>query len=377
MKKVILICICLLLMLLCGCSNEHSEGDWVYTVKDGNAYLTNYKNRSEQIIIPDKIGKYAVVGLGENLFVGTQTEVQNVVIPNTVTTIGVKAFANCKNLNSITIPESVKKIEAGAFYNCSNLSNITFEGDIFNVSKDAFSSTAWYNNKPDGVIYIGKVAYASKGNYDTCYIKTGTTHIKFGEVNFKTIHIPNTVVEIMPYAFANSRVENVYISDGDSKLAIGDYAFSKCNNIKQFNFPKRLETIGAYAFEYTTFGGVTIPNNILNLGEGAFSNCSNLKYVTIEGNIKELPDKLLYYCKELENVTVGEGVEYIGMRAFSQCPKLLNVSLPESLKRMASNAFWMKKWDEPETIHIIAKKGTYGEVFAHNHGFVFVEEGQQ
>ena len=74
MKKVILICICLLLMLLCGCSKEHNEGDWGYTVKDGNAYLTNYKNRSEQIVIPDKIGKYAVVGLGENLFAGTDND---------------------------------------------------------------------------------------------------------------------------------------------------------------------------------------------------------------------------------------------------------------------------------------------------------------
>lgn len=113
MKKVMLICSCLLLMFLCGCSKERSEGDWVYTVKDGDAYLTQYKNRTEQIIIPDKIGKYAVVGLGENLFAETQTEVQSVVIPNTLTTIGVRAFANCKNLNSITIPESVKKIEAG------------------------------------------------------------------------------------------------------------------------------------------------------------------------------------------------------------------------------------------------------------------------
>ena len=230
---------------------------------------------------------------------------------------------------------------------------------------------------PDGVVYIGKLAYTTKGNLDTCYIRSGTTHIKFGKVDFKTIYIPDTVIEIMPYAFAESKVENVHIADGENRLTIGEYAFSKCNNIKYLNFPTRLQSIGDYAFEFTPFGGVTIPNNISYLGEGAFSGCPNLKYATIECGINELPDKLLYNCEKLENVVVGEGVEYIGMRAFSKCPKLLNVELPESLKRMASNAFWMNKWDEPETIHIIAKKGTYGEVFAHNHGFVFVEEGKQ
>jgi hypothetical protein len=46
-------------------------------------------------------------------------------IPNSVTTIGIYAFAGCKSLISVTIPNGVKSIENMAFYECENLTSIT------------------------------------------------------------------------------------------------------------------------------------------------------------------------------------------------------------------------------------------------------------
>lgn len=376
MKKTFLLLPLLLLVMLCGCSKEHTSGDWVYTINDGNACLVQYKNRTSDITIPDIIDGHPVTELGERLFSNEQSSATSISIPDTVKVIGIRTFENCKGITKITIPSSVEKIDEYAFNGCSSLSNIQFEGNIYDISDKAFNGTAWLNNKPDGVIYIGTLAYALKGSSNECYIKSGTTHIKFGGMDCRTIHIPATVKEILPYAFANTRVENIYFSEGTEPLIIGDYAFSGCGNIKYLNFPERLSKIGNYAFSSTPFSGVTIPNSVTDLGEGAFSNCRNLTYAVIGNGIKKVPDKLLYGCQSLENITILDGVEYVGMRAFSNCPKVLNVTLPNSIKRMSTNAFWAKKWNEPETIHIIAQKGTYGEVFAHNHGFVFVEEGQ-
>ena len=68
--------------------------------------------------------------------IGTKTTVTH---PNSVTTIGDKAFWGCSGLTSITIPESVTSIGGSAFY-----------------------GTAWYKNQPNGVMYINKVAYTYK-----------------------------------------------------------------------------------------------------------------------------------------------------------------------------------------------------------------------
>jgi hypothetical protein len=61
-------------------------------------------------------------------------------IPNSVTSIGVSAFANC-GLTSVTIPDSVTSIGAGAFYGCHNLTNVTFVGATSGFSSSIFSES--------------------------------------------------------------------------------------------------------------------------------------------------------------------------------------------------------------------------------------------
>jgi hypothetical protein len=62
-------------------------------------------------------------------------------IPNTVTTIGAEAFAEC-TLTSIEIPSSVKTIVTKAFRNCNNLTGVTFAEGLTSMAEMAF-----YNSK--------------------------------------------------------------------------------------------------------------------------------------------------------------------------------------------------------------------------------------
>jgi hypothetical protein len=52
------------------------------------------------------------------------------VIPDNVTSIGLGAFSQCKNLHTVTIPASVKNIEKYAFYGCKSLNTIHYEGTV-------------------------------------------------------------------------------------------------------------------------------------------------------------------------------------------------------------------------------------------------------
>ena len=48
----------------------------------------------------------------------------SITIPNSVTSIGGRAFSNCTGLTSVTIPNSVTSIGGGAFRDCNRLTSI-------------------------------------------------------------------------------------------------------------------------------------------------------------------------------------------------------------------------------------------------------------
>ena len=76
---------------------------------------------------------------------GTFNLLHTVIVPNTITSIGVAAFAWCSSLSSITIPPSVVQIRGYAFAHCSSLKSNT-------ISDAALSNTnygMYYGNYRD------------------------------------------------------------------------------------------------------------------------------------------------------------------------------------------------------------------------------------
>ena len=66
---------------------------------------------------------------------------KNTVIPNSVTSIGINAFADCTSLTRVTIPSSVTSIGRGAFYGCTSLESVTVEATTApTIQNDTFSS---------------------------------------------------------------------------------------------------------------------------------------------------------------------------------------------------------------------------------------------
>lgn len=97
--------------------------------------------------------------------------------------------------------------------------------------------------------------------------------------------------------------------------AIGDQAFSVCNNVTSVVIPGSVKTIGVQAFaQSVNITSVTISNGVENIEKGAFSACIGLTDITVPDSVKSIGEGAFNGCSGLTSITlpfVGSGIERV------------------------------------------------------------------
>ena len=275
----------------------------------------------------------------------------SITIPNgsKLTGIGRSAFYKCSSLTSITLPEGVTSIGEMAFCDCSSLTSITIPESVTSIGEGAFSGTAWYENKPDGMVYAGKVLYKYKGSMpknSSITIKEGTKSIvaqAFEDCgNLTSITIPEGVTSIGNYTFgACSSLTSIIIPE--SVTSIGSSAFYGCSSLTSITIPESVTSIGEGAFDRcSSLTSITIPNGskLTSIGFGAFQYCSSLTSITIPESVTSIGHNAFEYCSSLTSITIPEGVTSIGEEAFEYCGNLTSITIPKSVTSIGNRAFY-------------------------------------
>ena len=119
---------------------------------------------------------------------------------------------------------------------------------------------------------------------------------------------------------------------------IPDSYFEDFVNLKSIDLTK-YKHIGANAFKNTGLSTLTIPNSVISVGKGAFSNCNQLKTVEIKSSLELIPDSLFANCSYLETVKIPTTIEEIGANAFSNCTNLSSLNEWSSIRRINNFSF--------------------------------------
>ena len=280
-----------------------------------------YKSTNvENLILPNTL-----ITIGEEMFY--QSKLKTVVIPANATTIGNSAFEQCASLISIDIPANVETIGTAVFLGCSSLTTVTFE-------KGSQLKTIG-----GGSSYYGAFSYCTA---------------------LTSIEIPASVETIGASAFKGcSSLATVTFENGSQLKTIGggsysSGAFSDCTALTSIEIPASVETIEAAAFKgCSSLATVTFENGsqLKTIGGGssyygAFSDCTALTSIEIPASVETIKASAFKGCSSLATVTFENGSQlktieggYPSSGTFADCTALTSIEIPASVETIEAAAF--------------------------------------
>lgn len=269
--------------------------------------------------------------------------------PN-VTTIGVSAFEGA-GLKELTLPATITSLGEKAFDN-NDIDNVTINATKVPLPGCSFGKNAVvlvpeealnaYKAADVWKDFAGQIfAIGAKLDYD---IKTTALDNAPGLLqvldrdslsNIVTLKVSGTIngYDIMLFRNKMNNLHHLDLSDAEivanpyeyyegyatENDVLGEYTFSRINNLTSIILPKNLKEIRSFAFDY----------------------CSNLNKVTFPNNqaFKLVGQNIFCGCYLLKEITLPDGLEYIPTGCFQVCG-LKHVDFPPSLKRIEGDAFY-------------------------------------
>ena len=338
MKRRLFSLLLTLAMLLSLLPAAHALGEEKLPDKDGYGYtyrfvtrdtieITSYYGYESEVVVPATIDGYTVVGIrsfhDEEDYSTPNLFVRKVTLPDTVTYIADDAFYDSDDwsakthsaLREIVLPQSLKTIGKNAFYNNYYLQKI----DI-----------------PAGVTEIGRGAFAKCQNLSDITIRGENTFLHGGAFGEKSGY------SVGPFAGKLSELYQQWLYDDSAsdffiwQGQLLDYRGTSKTPV----IPDTVTVIGASAFWRSDITGVTIPSSVKLIGASAFYECASLTSVDIPGSVARIDDGAFSGCTGMTSVTLHEGLQVIGDGAFRECTGLTSLDLPDGLTTLEDTALY-------------------------------------
>lgn len=307
--------------------NGDMPADTTIEVRDGTTAIANGafdgKSNLVTVTLPDTL-----TTIGNRAFAGTS--LTTLTIPASVESIGSEAFTDVETLTSVTFNEGLKTIGANAFDGCSLLNTIALPNSLTSLGVAAFQ-------------YAGRDAAAADG---TLTIGTGLTEIPQSAFMgmSKTggaLTIPAGITKIGASAFYGMMISSVTIPEGVTEIGIS--AFSSTKSLNTVKLPSTVAVLGNRVFEGSSISTAELNGTFTAIPAYAFSRCVNLNEITWQDGVTDIGDYAFQSANKLKEVDLT-GIVNIGDYAFNPDSSALTngvhkVTFSEGLLTIGDYAF--------------------------------------
>ena len=261
------------------------------TDKNGDYYSVTGRGECKDavIIIPAEYEGLPVTKIGGNAFSESRYDeeggiprLERVFIPESITTIGHHAFAECEGLKNIKLPDSLINLESNAFEGCKNATALYIGNKVEKIAKAAFASCE----------------------------------------SIQVVYLPDSLTTMSAGVFQDcKKLGKVVYGNGLDKIV--DATFYNCVTLQEIDLPKNLVEIGADAFRgCESIQEFDIPYTVVKVGDRAFMRCMALEKLTIPVSVKTWGNFVTYFCKNLSTfVYEGTREQYEAIKCYPPLEK--------------------------------------------------------
>lgn len=341
---------------------------------DNTAFNGEAQSNVTEVVLPESITKIS----GGAFY--SCTSLTTVNIPSQVTKLN-SVFNHCTSLKKISIPQSVSSL-TGSFQGCDTIEEIIIEDSENPLESMDYSFTNTSIKKLYQGRYMSTDVFRGKGIesltigdmvteiYSETYMGNPLRNVVFGK----------NLVKIGTTAFHNCS-ELTEINLPESLTELGTDCFSGCTSLTTFNIPSQIKELKSNFYGCTSLKRIFIPKTVEKIS-GAFKRCGTIEELIIEdsenpidisGGFSETQIKSFYQGRNrgyennwfqdqietavigdmvteigsgiysnnpLRSITFGKNLKTIKHQAFANCTELKEVILPESLVELGNMAFY-------------------------------------
>ena len=322
------------------------ENNKTYTVSDNALYSKDHKTLYKWLNNDIKTPNINPATTKVETMAFKEANIETLDLKN-VTDVMYCAFANCKYLKNINFSR-VNKTGKYGFANCSNLTEIALPNSLTSIGNGGFAGC---NNLkevalPNSLKDIGEQGFASCGNLKEIVLPNSLNSIGakgFADCkNLETVNIPQNIHDLCENVVENGS-KNQFVFAGCDKLKKvlvdpNNEAYTVDNNVFYSKDYKVL--IRQLDKSITSFTGKKETEKLAN---EAFKNCTSLRHF-------KMPDSVTYLCSEEVFTNCNALIDFdfnnltrFDVRVFSECSNMKGIIIPKTVKDIENNRPYYEK----------------------------------